>query len=85
MTDIYTPVARALVAASLLLATATLMLVAVNTARAASALTIGSCGTFGAVYDFRTIEDARKSALRFCYHDGSKDCVIRTASCDAKG
>ena len=36
MTDRLTPVMRALVAASLLLATATLMLVAVSTARAAS-------------------------------------------------
>ena len=42
MTDRFTPVARALVAASLLLATATLMLVAVNTARAAGALAIGA-------------------------------------------
>ena len=42
MTDIYTPVVRALVAASLLLATATLMLVAVNTARAAGAPAISS-------------------------------------------
>ena len=37
MTDRLTPVMRALVVASLLLATATLMLVAVSTARAASA------------------------------------------------
>ena len=35
MTDNFTPVMRALVVAALLLATATLMLVAVNTARAA--------------------------------------------------
>jgi len=44
MTDIYTPVVRALVVASLMLATATLMFVAVNTARAAGAPTIGPCG-----------------------------------------
>jgi hypothetical protein len=37
MTDRFTSMMRALVAASLLLATATLMLVAVNTARAADA------------------------------------------------
>jgi hypothetical protein len=43
MTDIYTPVVRALVAVSLLLASATLMLVAVNTARAADAPAISSC------------------------------------------
>jgi hypothetical protein len=44
MTDRFTSVMRALVAATLLLASATLMLVAVNTARAAGALAIGACG-----------------------------------------
>src|SRR3990172_860332 len=133
MADIDTPVVRALVVASLLLATATLMAVAVNTARAAGALSIGSCGAFGEAYDFRTVEEARKSALakcqsdtcrvvttvkrgcaafavdftnacgahgwgkgprlgvtqnaalRSCYRDGGKECVIRTFFCDAKG
>jgi hypothetical protein len=133
MTDRFTPVIRALVAASLLLATATLMLVAVNTARAAGALAIGACGTFGEAYDFHTVDEARKSALakcqgdtcrvvaitkrgcaalavdfgnacgahgwgkgarlgasqnaalRSCYKDGGKECVIRTFFCDAKG
>ena len=133
MTDSFTPVVRALVVASLLFATATLMAVAVNTARAAGALAIGSCGAFGEAYDFRTIDDARKSALakcqtdtcrvvttvkrgcaafavdftnacgahgwgkgprlgvtqnealRSCYRDGGKECVIRTFFCDAKG
>jgi hypothetical protein len=47
MTDRFTPVMRAFVAATLLLATATLMVVAVNTARAAGALAIGACGAFG--------------------------------------
>lgn len=133
MTDIYTPVMRALVVAALLLASVTLMLVAVNTARAAGALAIGSCGAFGEAYDFRNIEEARQSALtkcqgetcrvvttvkrgcaafavdftnpcgahgwgkgprlgrtqnealRSCYKDGGKECVIRTFFCDAKG
>ena len=133
MTDRFTPVMRALVAASLLLATATLMLVAVNTARAAGALAIGACGAFGEAYDFHTVDEARKSALakcqgdtcrvvaitkrgcaafavdfgnacgahgwgkgprlgasqnaalRSCYKDGGKECVIRTFFCDAKG
>lgn len=133
MTDRFTPVIRALVAASLLLATATLMLVAVNTARAAGALAIGACGAFGKAYDFHTVDEARKSALakfqsdtcrvvaitkrgcaalavdfgnacgahgwgkgprlgasqnaalRSCYKDGGKECVIRTFFCDAKG
>jgi len=133
MTDRFTPVMRALVAASLLLATATLMLVAVNTARAAGALAIGACGAFGEAYDFPSIDGARKSALakcqgetcrvvtvtkrgcaafavdftnacgghgwgkgpqlgvsqnealRSCYKDGGKECVIRTFFCDVKG
>lgn len=132
MTDRFTPVMRALVAATLLLATATLMLVAVNTARAAGALAIGRCGAFGEAYDFRNVNDARKSALakcqsescrvvavtrrgcaalavdfadacgahgwgqgprlgrsqnealRSCYQEGGKECVIRTFFCDAK-
>ena len=133
MTDSFTPVVRALVVATLLLATATLMLVVVNTARAAGALAIGACGAFGEAYDFRTVEEARQSALakcrsdscrvvtvtkrgcaafavdftnacgahgwgkgprlgrsqnealRSCYKDGGKECVIRTFFCDAKG
>lgn len=133
MTDIFTPAMRVLVAAALALATATLMLVALNTARAAGALAIGSCGAFGEAFDFRTIDEARKSALakchgdtcrvvatvkhgcaalavdfanpcgahgwgkgsrlgrsqnealRACYKDGGKECVIRTFFCDAKG
>ena len=133
MTDRFMPVMRALVAATLLLATATLMLVAVNTARAAGALAIGACGAFGEAYGFHNADDARKSALakcqndscrvvavtkrgcaafavdftnacgahgwgeaaklgrsqnealRSCYKDGGKECVIRTFFCDAKG
>jgi hypothetical protein len=62
MTDCFTPVMRALVAASLLLATATLMLVAVNTARAAGAHAIGARGAFAKAYDFSSIDGAHKSA-----------------------
>jgi len=47
MIDRFTPVMRALVAASLLLATVTLMLVAVNTARAAGASAV-ALGTHSA-------------------------------------
>ena len=63
MTDIYRPVMRVLVVAALVLATATLMLVAVNTVRAAGALAIGTCGAFGEAYDFRTLDEAQQSAL----------------------
>jgi hypothetical protein len=133
MADNFTPVMRALVAAALLLATATLMLVAVNTARAAGALAIDTCGAFGKSYDLLTAAAARKSALakcagsacrvvasvqrgcaalaidyinpcaphgwgksaglgraqnvalRICYRDGGKECVIRTFFWDGKG
>ncbi len=109
------------------------MLVAVNTARAAGALAIGSCGAFGEAFDFASVDGARQSALakcqaegcrvvttvqhgcaafavdfanpcgahgwgqgprlgrsqnaalKSCYHDGGKECVIRTFFCDAKG
>jgi Domain of unknown function (DUF4189) len=133
MTDISTPVLRAFVVAALLLATAALMLVTFNTARAAGALAIGACGAFGESFDFRSANDARKSALakchgkgcrvvatvnggcaafavdfinacgargwgkahalgpsqndalRACYKNGGRECVIRTFFCDAKG
>jgi hypothetical protein len=135
MTDTFTPLMRALVAASLLLATATLMLVTVNSARvrAAGALAIGKCGAFGEAFDFHSPGEARKSALakctadecrvvttvqhgcaalavdyadgcgargwgqasdlgqaqnaalKSCYREGAKDCVIRTFFCDGKG
>jgi hypothetical protein len=133
MADVYTPMMRVLVAAALIVATATLMLVTLNTARAAGALAIGSCGAFGEAYDYRTPAEAGQSAkskcqgdtcrvvttvkrgcaafavdftnpcgahgwgkgpklgasqneaLRSCYKDGGKECVIRTFFCDAKG
>ena len=52
MTDRFTPVVRALVVATLLLATAIVMLVTVNAAPAANALAIGVCGADGKGYDF---------------------------------
>ncbi len=83
MTDRFTPVMRALVAASLLLATATLMLVAVNTARAARALAIGPCGAFGEAYDFRTADEARKSALAKCRADTCRVVAVTGHGCAA--
>ncbi len=77
MATIDTPMIRAVVAASLLLASATLMAVAVNTARAAGALAIGSCGAFGDAHDFRTIEERRHSALSKCRGDSCR--VVTTA------
>ena len=49
---------RALVAAALLLATATLMLVAVQYGARAGALAIGACGAFGEAFDFHTADEA---------------------------
>ena len=83
MTDSFTPTLRALVAATLLLATATLMLVAVNTARAAGALAIGSCGAFGEAYDFRTVDEARQSALSKCQGDTCRVVTIAKRGCAA--
>jgi len=80
MTDIYTPVIRALVVSSLMLATATLMLVTFNAARAAGALAIGSCGAFGEAFDFGTADEARQSALSKCQGDACR--VVTTAKRD---
>lgn len=65
-----------LVAAALLLASVTVMLVTLNTARAAGALAIGSCGAFGEAYDFGSTDDASKSALEKC--QGSTCRVVAT-------
>ncbi len=54
MTQVYTPVIRVLVVAALLAATAALLHVAVQTARAAGALAIGSCGAYGEAHDPRS-------------------------------
>jgi len=72
MIDIYTPVMRALVVGSLLLATVMVMVVTLNTARAAGALAIGSCGAFGEAYDFGTLDEARQSALAKCQGDACR-------------
>ena len=77
MTNIYTPAIRVFVVASLVLATATLMLVTLNTARAAGALAIGSCGAFGEAFDFSSTAEARQSALSKCQGDACR--VVTTA------
>ena len=77
MADIHTPIIRMLVVASLFLATATLMLVAVKTARAAGALAIGTCGAFGEAFDFPSVEQASQSALSKCQGESCR--VVTTA------
>lgn len=83
MRDIYTPAIRAFVVASLFLATATLMFVAVNTARAAGALAVGSCGAFGEAYDFASVEEARRSALAKCQGDACRVVATSKRGCAA--
>ena len=83
MRDIYTPAIRAFVVASLFLATATLMFVAVNTARAAGALAVGSCGAFGEAYDFASVEQARQSALAKCQGDACRVVATSRRGCAA--
>ena len=102
MADSLTPMLRALVAASLLLAMATVMLVTVNHARAAGALAVrvvttvrhgcaafavdytNACGGFGWGRADK-LGRAQNAALKACYKEGGKECVIRTFFCDAKG
>jgi Domain of unknown function (DUF4189) len=83
MTDIYKPFMRVLVVAALVLATATLMLVAVNTVRAAGALAIGTCGAFGEAYDFRTLDEAQSSALSKCAGDACRAVTTAKRGCAA--
>jgi len=83
MRDIYTPAIRAFVVASLFLATATLMFVAVNTARAAGALAVGSCGAFGEAFDFASVEEARQSALAKCQGDACRVVATSKRGCAA--
>ena len=78
-----TPMIRALVVACLLLATATLMVVALITARAAGALAVGACGAFGEAYDFRTIEDASASAMTKCQGKGCRVVAVTRRGCAA--
>jgi hypothetical protein len=80
---ITTPAVRALVAASLLLATAALMFVTVNVARAAGALAVGSCGAFGEAYDFRSVDEARASAMSKCQGDTCRLVTTTKRGCAA--
>ena len=59
MSDCFTQAMRALVVGSLLLATATLMLVVANTARAGGALAVSP---LSAAYSFGVVDQARRIA-----------------------
>ena len=62
----HAPALNTLVAATLVLATTTLMVVTFTTARAAGVIAAGTCGAYGQAYDSPTIEAARQSALASC-------------------
>lgn len=66
MSEVYAPVARVMVVAALLAAIGTLTLVTVQTAWAAGALAVGSCGAYGEAYDFHSVTDASEGALARC-------------------
>ncbi len=78
MANGFTSFMRALVVAALLLATATLMFVAVATAKAAGALAIGSCGAYGEAHDYPSIADARAGAAAQCQAAGGCKVVAVT-------
>jgi hypothetical protein len=68
-----TPALSVVVIAALLLASTTMVLVTFATARAAGALAVGSCGAYGQAFDFKTLADARASAIAQCQ---GKDCKV---------
>ena len=81
--DSFTSFMRALVVAALLLATVTLMLVAVATAKAAGALAVGSCGAYGEAHDYPSIADARVGASAQCQATGCKVVAVTKKGCAA--
>jgi hypothetical protein len=64
---------RAIVVASLVLATTTLMVVTLKTAGAAGVIAAGACGAYGQVYDAPNLKAAREGALAKC---NAADCKV---------
>jgi hypothetical protein len=83
MTNGFTSFMRALVVATLLLATAALMFVTVATAKAAGALAVGSCGAYGEAHDYPSIVDARAGAAAQCQAPGCKVVAVTRKGCAA--
>jgi hypothetical protein len=71
--DLRTSGLRAIVAATLVLAITTLMVVTFATARAAGVIATGACGAYGQAYDSPNLNIARKSALAQCH---AADCKV---------
>jgi hypothetical protein len=72
MTD-STAALRALVCASLMLATTALMVVTLTKARAAGVIAAGACGAYGRSYDAPNLKMARANALAKCT---ANDCKV---------
>ena len=76
-------VIRALVVATLLAATATLMVVVASTARAAGALAVNKCGAYGEAYGFPNMPAAKASAMSKCTDKGCKVVITLNRTCAA--
>ena len=59
------------------------MFVTVNVARAAGALAVGSCGAYGEAFDFRSVDEARASAMSKCQGDTCRLVTITKRGCAA--
>jgi hypothetical protein len=89
MANIYTPAIRALVVATLVVATVALLHVVVQTARAAG----GHCSGYGGAYDSGSTGAMRRIAfglpqtvrLRACDRVAAKHCAVRGHACDTTG
>jgi hypothetical protein len=80
MTQIPPSAVRAVVAVSLLFATATVMFVTVSYARAAGALAIGSCGVDGETHDFRNLDQASARPLLKCKGDATPEAEAKRSA-----
>lgn len=74
---------RAIVAASLMLATTTLMVVTLTTAHAAGVIAAGACGAYGQSYDAPNLKAARANALAKCSATGCKVVAQVRRGCSA--
>jgi hypothetical protein len=74
---------RAIVAASLMLASTTVMVVTLTTARAAGVIAAGACGAYGQAYDAPNLKVARANALAKCTAAGCKVVAQVRRGCSA--
>jgi hypothetical protein len=81
--ELWTPAMRALVAAVLVFAITTVMVVMLATAKAAGALAVGACGAYGQSYDFPDIAAARDSAMAQCQSGHCKVVATIKRGCTA--